>query len=179
MVAGQVADGGGVRSFDPPAARGLQADLRPAVSSRARSLSGSGDRTSVCARELVSMKSRMVVSARSRPCPITTMWSAVSSISLMRWLERKTVRPSAASDRISPRIQRMPSVSRPLTGSSRISTSGSPISAAAIPSRWPMPSEKPLVRRRAVSSGSPTRSRTSPTRRRGMPLLAASPARWW
>ncbi|SBU99111.1 hypothetical protein YW5DRAFT_06133 [Streptomyces sp. Ncost-T6T-1] len=85
MVAGQVADGCGVRPFDPPAARGLQADPPPpAVSSSARSLSGSGDRTSVCARELVSMKSRMVVSARSRPCPITTMWSAVSSISLMR-----------------------------------------------------------------------------------------------
>ncbi|CAM5713704.1 hypothetical protein SMICM304S_01327 [Streptomyces microflavus] len=73
----------------------------------------------------------------------------------------------------------MPSVSRPLTGSSRISTSGSPMSAAAMPSRWPMPSEKPLVRLRAVAAGSPTRSSTSSTRLRGMPLLAASPARWW
>ncbi|CAM5713727.1 hypothetical protein SMICM304S_01328 [Streptomyces microflavus] len=65
----------------------------PTVSSRARSFSGSGDRTSVWARELVSMKSRIVVSAMSRPRPITMRWSAVSSISLMRWLESRTVRP--------------------------------------------------------------------------------------
>ena len=39
------------------------------------------------------------------------------------------------------RIQWMPSGSSPFTGSSRISVDGSPSSAVAIPSRWPMPSE--------------------------------------
>ena len=39
------------------------------------------------------------------------------------------------------RIQRMPSGSMPLAGSSRISTAGSPISAVPMPSRWRMPSE--------------------------------------
>ena len=39
------------------------------------------------------------------------------------------------------RIHWMPSRSRPLTGSSRISTAGSASRAAAMPSRWPMPSE--------------------------------------
>ena len=51
--------------------------------------------------------------------------------------------PRAASDRRKPRIQTMPSGSRPLTGSSNISTGGSPSSAAAMPSRCRMPSEKP------------------------------------
>ena len=81
---------------------------------------------------------------------MTTRWSAVPSISLIRWLETSTARPSAASDRSSPRIQPMPSGSRPLTGSSKSSTGGSPSSAAAMPSRCAMPSEKPPVRRRAT-----------------------------
>ena len=40
----------------------------------------------------------------------------------------------------------MPSGSSPLTGSSRISVRGSPSRAEAMPSRWPMPSEKPPTR---------------------------------
>ena len=44
----------------------------------------------------------------------------------------------------------MPSGSRPLAGSSRITVAGSPSSAAATPSRWPMPSEKPPTRLRAT-----------------------------
>ena len=70
-----------------------------------------------------------VVSAISRPRPMTIRWSAVSSSSLIRWLETSTARPSAASDRSRPRIQTMPSGSSPLTGSSNISTGGSPSSA--------------------------------------------------
>ena len=50
--------------------------------------------------------------------------------------------------------------SSPLTGSSNISTAGSPSRAAAMPSRWPMPSENPLARRRATDSR-PTISSTS------------------
>jgi hypothetical protein len=51
-------------------------------------------------------------------------WPAVSAISLIRWLETSTVRPSWASRCINCRIHRMPSVSKPLTGSSRSSTPG-------------------------------------------------------
>ena len=51
------------------------------------------------------------------------------------------MRPSAASRLSRLRIQWMPSGSRPLTGSSSITVDGSPSSAVAIPSRWPMPSE--------------------------------------
>ena len=40
----------------------------------------------------------------------------------------------------------MPSGSRPLTGSSNIRIAGSPSSAAAMPSRWPMPRENPPAR---------------------------------
>ena len=48
------------------------------------------------------------------------------SSSLMRWLDTNTVRPSSASSRRKPRIQRIPSGSSPLTGSSNTSTGGSP-----------------------------------------------------
>jgi hypothetical protein len=51
----------------------------------------------------------MVVSAISRPLPITMRWSAVSAISAIRWLDTNTVRPSAASERSRVRTQMMPS----------------------------------------------------------------------
>ena len=75
------------------------------------------------------------------------------------------------------RIHRMPSGSRPLTGSSNIRISGSPSSAAAMPSRWLMPSEKPLDRLPATSA-SPTIASTSSTRLRGMSLVCARHSRW-
>src|SRR6185503_18467383 len=68
------------------------------------------------------MNSVIEQSARTAPRPITTRWSAVSAISDIRWLETKTVRPSAASCRARVRTQRMPSGSSPLTGSSRTLT---------------------------------------------------------
>ena len=64
------------------------------------------------------------------------------------------------------RIQRMPSGSRPLAGSSRISTSGSPSSACASPSRWRMPSEYWRTRLRAADLSSPTSVSSSSTRSR-------------
>ena len=64
--------------------------------------------------------------------------------------------PRSAKSRSRPRIQRMPSGSRPLAGSSRISTSGSPSSACASPSRWRMPSEYWRTRLRAALLSSPT-----------------------
>ena len=60
------------------------------------------------------------------------------------------MRPSAASSRMRVRTQWMPSGSRPFTGSSKMSTAGSPSSAEAMPSRWPMPSDKPFARRLAT-----------------------------
>ena len=61
------------------------------------------------------------------------------------------------------RIQWMPSGSSPFAGSSRSRVDGSPSSAVAMPSRWPMPSENLPARFRATS-WSPTRSISSSTR---------------
>ena len=82
------------------------------------------------------------------------------------------VLPESASDFIRFLIHSTPSGSSPLTGSSRISTCGSPSSAAAMPSRWPMPREKPPARLRATSVR-PTRASTSSTRDLGRPWLCA------
>ena len=60
------------------------------------------------------------------PRPITIRWSAVTAISLIRWLDRKTVRPSEARYLTRLRTQTTPSGSRPLTGSSRMTVCGSP-----------------------------------------------------
>jgi len=76
-------------------------------------------------------------SAISLPRPITIRCSAVSGPSRSSGRRHDTVRPSAASARSSVRIQRMPSGSSPLTGSSSTRVAGSPSSAAATPSRWP------------------------------------------
>ena len=92
------------------------------------------------------MNSDIEQSAISLPRPITIRWSAVDSISDIRWLETKTVRPSAARVFIRFLIHKMPSGSSPLTGSSNMSTLGSPSKVAAIPRRWLMPSENPLDR---------------------------------
>ena len=104
-------------------------------------------------------------------------WSAVIDISLMRWLDRNTVRPSAARPRSKVRIQMMPSGSRPLTGSSKRRIPGSPRRAAAIPSRWFIPSENPPARLLATMA-SPTISSTSSTRWSGMVLAWARQQRW-
>ena len=122
-------------------------------------------------------RSRTLVSAMSRPRPMTTRWSAVSSSSLIRWLDTSTARPSAASDRRKPRIQRMPSGSSPLTGSSNRSIGASPSTAPAMPNRCSMPRESPPARRRAAGV-SPTSSSTSSTRPPGMPLDWAIQSRW-
>lgn len=122
------------------------------------------------------MKSAIEVSASSLPWPITIKWSAVSAISLIRWDETKIVRPSEASAFIRLRIQWMPSGSSPLTGSSNIRISGSPSSADAMPSRWPMPRENPLDFFFATALR-PTMSRTSSTRLLGMRLLCARHSR--
>ena len=124
------------------------------------------------------MNAAMGVSASSLPRPMMIRWSAVSAISLIRWLETKMVRPCAASDLNSSRIQWTASGSRPLTGSSKISTGGSPSSAVAMPSRCFMPSENVPARRPATAS-SPVNCSTWVNRRRPMPLLWAMDSRWY
>src|SRR5580658_9297124 len=94
-----------------------------------------GLRTCTDCWELDRTNSSTLVSAISWPLPITSRWPAVRAISLIRWLETSTVRPSAARSRMRVRTEWMPSGSRPLTGSSKMSTAGSPSSADAMPSR--------------------------------------------
>ena len=108
---------------------------------------------------------------------MTIRWSAVSAISLIRCDETKTVRPSAASSLSRLRIQWMPSGSRPLTGSSRISVCGSPSSAAAMPSRWPMPSENSPARFFATVV-QPDEVDHLVDAALGMPCVCASASRW-
>jgi hypothetical protein len=79
--------------------------------------------------------------------------------------------PSSANDLIRPRISTMPAGSRPLAGSSRISSLGSGSRAAAMPSRCFMPSEyeRYLSPARAVipvrsSAGSMAEAGTCPRR---------------
>ena len=157
----------------PPSA----ATAAPRAVSSPASSPARGDRTSTSLRALDSVNRPVGVSASSLPRPIMIRWSAVSAVSLIRWLETKTVRPSAASDLNSWRSQWMPSASRPLAGSSNSSTGGSPSSAAAMPSRCFMPSEKPPARLPATAS-SPVSCSTSVTRRRPIPLLCAIDSRW-
>ena len=102
--------------------------------------------------EAAAINSATLVSATSLPRPITTRCPAVPSSSLIRWLETSTARPSAARERRKPRIHTIPSGSMPLNGSSRIRIGGSPSIAAASPSRWRIPSEKPPAFRRATPS---------------------------
>ena len=150
--------------------------VAPRVAMSSASSAARGERTRTSLRVLDSMSWAVVVSAIRRPRPMTIRRSAVWAISLIRWLETRTVRPSAARARMNCRIQAMPSVSRPLTGSSNISTGGSPSSATAMPSRCFMPSENPLSLRFATDSRPVSRS-ISATRRRAIPLLCAIEAR--
>ena len=174
----QLRSGRAVAPCDGPAAVLVFRDVvslgravRPA--GRLGSLVRTRTRRSLCA----SMKSCVGVSARRRPRPRTTRWSAKEAVSFIRWLETRTVRPSRARRRSKWRIQTMPSGSRPLVGSSSMRTGGSPRRAAAMPSRWRMPSEKVLMRRCATAVR-PVSWRTSSTRRAGRRLPAARKRRW-
>ena len=81
--------------------------------------------------------------------------------------------PRSAKSFSRPRIQRIPSGSSPLAGSSRISTSGSPIRALAIPSRWRIPSEYWRTRFFAADLSSPTSPSRSSTRVSSTPIVWA------
>src|SRR5664279_6450610 len=123
------------------------------------------------------MNSSVEESAINLPRPITMRWSAVSAISDSRWDETKTVLPCAARFLMKVLTQKMPSGSRPLTGSSNSSTCGSPRSAPASPSRCFMPSEN-LPAARLATLLSPTMSSTSSTLDTGILLDAAMNLRW-
>ena len=69
---------------------------------------------------------------------IATYWQT-SSTSSMLWLDSRIVMPVEASRLISARMSRMPAGSRPFVGSSRTSSRGDRISAAATPSRCTIP----------------------------------------
>ena len=89
----------------------------------------------------------------------------------------RTVRPSVASDLSRSRSHRIFSGSSPLIGSSKINTSGSPSSTAAIPRRCPMPRQK-LPARQCPTPPRPTMSNTTSTRCVATALEAASQSRW-
>ena len=93
-----------------------------------------------------------------------TMSSAMTSISCSRCEDSSTVPPRSAYPRSRSRIQRMPAGSSPLAGSSRISTSGSPIRAVAMPSRCRMPREYSPTRREASAGVRLTAASISSTR---------------
>src|SRR5215210_5123164 len=126
-------------------------------------------------RDSVSSSAR-VPCAWIRPPPMIIIRSATASTSASRCEESSTVPPRSAKPRSSPRIQRMPSGSRPLAGSSRIRTSGSPSSAWAKPRRWRMPSEYWPTRWRAAVSSRPTSSSSASTRCAGTPMVWAETA---
>ena len=105
--------------------------------------------------------------ATSRPRRRIVTASQTASTSARRWLDRNTVvRPSAPRFRTSSRTSTMPAGSSPLVGSSRISSSGALSIAAAMASRWRIPSEYALTRSSARSV-SPTSSSISSTRAPG------------
>ena len=151
--------------------------VMPGPSSRSRSWAARGVRTVTALPPARATNSSTVVSAISRPRPMTTSRAAVSAISLIRCEDTNTVCPSAARPLSRFLTHSTPSGSSPLTGSSRTTTRGSPSSAAAMPSRWPMPREKRPARWPATSVR-PTMSITSSTRRRLTPLVWASASRW-
>src|SRR3954464_4038913 len=143
-------------------------------------------RRSAASRPARSSASMMVLDSASssarvpcawiRPPPMIIIRSATALTSASRCEESSTVPPRSAKLRSSPRIQRMPSGSRPLAGSSRIRTSGSPSSAWARPRRWRMPSEYLPTRRRAAVSSRPTSSSSASTRCAGTPMTWAETA---
>ncbi|CAN5156046.1 hypothetical protein BH24ACT10_BH24ACT10_06750 [soil metagenome] len=112
-----------------------------------------------------------VPSATSRPLTTTSTRSAIRSTSARMCEDTSTVRPCSPSRRMRSTSARRCAGSRPLSGSSMSSTSGSCTRACASRTRCRIPLEKPATRRSAAAS-SPTvdsawavAPSTSPTRR--------------
>ena len=94
---------------------------------------------------------------------ITTPSQTIETSGRM-WVDRITVW-APARDLMSWRISTICLGSRPIVGSSRMSTSGSPMSAWASPTRWRYPFDSRAISR-SRTSGIWQRSSTSPIRRR-------------
>src|SRR5215211_822060 len=113
----------------------------PAAARTARPRSRSSSRTSRPAPWPLASTSATGPAATQRPRAKMATRSQVWRTSESRWLDTNTVWPSSPRPRSRSRTSLMPAGSRPLAGSSKISTSGSLSSAAARPSRCRMPSE--------------------------------------
>ena len=108
-------------------------------------------------------RSSAEMSSIRRPWPMITKCSAMSSISLIRCDETKTVRPS------SPGLEEVADPEDALgvetvDGLVEHHDLGVAQEGAAMPSRWPMPSEKPPLRRLATSPSPTSRGRARPGR---------------
>src|SRR4051794_14355625 len=106
-----------------------------------------------------------VARATSCPCFMIAISVAIDSMSLTMCVERMTSRPTPRSERRL-RNRTRSSGSSPAVGSSTTTTSGSLISACAIPSRCFMPPENPLMVRFATwcrfTDSSISRTRAEP-----------------
>ena len=163
------------RARPRPAADRRRRGASPGRRGEARRRAPARSSASTMVPDSVSSSAR-VPCAWIRPPPMIIIRSATASTSASRCEESSTVPPRSAKPRSRPRIQRMPSGSRPLAGSSRIRTSGSPSSAWAKPRRWRMPSEYLPTRRRAAVSSRPTSSSSASTRCAGTPMVWAETA---
>src|SRR6266481_739149 len=121
-----------------------------------------------------------VSSATTLPCEmIRTRWQVATTSGRM-WVERMMV-CLPASDLISSRTSMIWAGSRPIVGSSRISTSGSLSSAWASPTRCRCPLERlPITRRTNLSQLVLTATRSTSLSRclRGTPLISATKRRY-
>ena len=105
----QLADSAEVMPVDDHRAPSSPAStLAPASRRTAAKLGAVGVTTRTVSAGALGGELPTLVSAMSWPRPMTTSRSAVSDISLIRWLETNTVRPSAARPRSRCRTQRMP-----------------------------------------------------------------------
>ena len=120
------------RARPRPAADRRRRGASPGRRGEARRRAPARSSASTMVPDSVSSSAR-VPCAWIRPPPMIIIRSATASTSASRCEESSTVPPRSAKSRSRPRIQRMPSGSRPLAGSSRIRTSGSPSSAWAKP----------------------------------------------
>src|SRR5215210_2415517 len=146
----------------PPSARFTSAvpstvelmEIQPSSSALARTSSGpASEARTVVARSTSSAttRTRISPSALSRslirpsrtslPAAMMPTTSAICWTSARRWLDTRTVLPSAARRRSVSRMATMPAGSSPFAGSSRSSSVGSLRSAPAIPRRCFIPSE--------------------------------------
>ena len=97
--------------------------------------------TSIGRASRVSNSSLTLPSETMRPRLMRPIRLQIISTSGMMWVEKNTVFPRFFRPRMRSRTSARPMGSRPLIGSSRMTSSGSWSSAWAMPTRWFMPLE--------------------------------------